>query len=776
MKNKRKKGFLFGICFLLFFGLSVFEAKAGEPVVSIVQEDGVSLLIKEGELYYTNAPVRFLLHAEPEEEAICEYALSGDDGANYSDWILMDARGYTLLPDFKNEAEGIWQIKFRKTVTIREDGVSQNKMEQESQKTEITESRVYRIGFDMCPPECSVTSEQELGVWSAKDIKCILSGAEDKSGIRSMLAETDGEILYAKEFSQSEAVRELETELILNKEARHADGIPLNITITDYAGNIQTLSKLYYIDKTRPSVQLSGIETGAIQKESVTVRAEADDNHTAEVKLIYQAIRTENAEQKFLEQQSLNGALERSYQEDGSYKILCYAVDPAGNRSDELEVVFRIDATPPLIQIGGVLGGTDYREGRSVSVSVAEAFFEDCHVNISAKRCTPGQEEMLSLPVWKSQGKNSENRYYFEADGDYLVSVKAEDAAGNEGSKEVYFRVDGNAPTLFIQGLSKKEVTNQPPKLFFYVEELFYDTAKVQCLLIKKGKNGIYVPVDIPQWRIEAEKSEFPLEIKEEGSYVLRAVITDRAGNRTEEQLSFTLDYTPPIIGFLDSLHQKYVKKFRLPADFQAKLSDLTAVSYKAYLNTRNFLPEEEVRQDGKYILRVEAVDEAGNEAEKTIEFIVDKTAPRVVMSGVRRDGTVGKNEKITLRLYDDEDMFTSVLLNGVEQAVDEEGKQAVLSFQDYGDHKIMIKATDPAQNELTQVISLSCALAQRPFASYQTKERTVKQRELPVSGDVAEVPQVFVPAAAMAAASVLLLTGVGILLYKRVSPQNSVD
>lgn len=778
MEQKKRKLLMFGICFLLFMGLTAVEAGAKEPVVGIVREDGISVLIREGELYYTNEPLRFFLYKEPEEEAVCEYALSGDDGAHYSDWTQMEANGYTLMPDLSNETQGIWQIKFRKTVTVKKEGsVSQNEVKEEAggeetaeseTEVKITESPPYRIGFDLCPPDCSLLSEQEFTAWSPKDISCCLTVMEDQSGIRSILAKTDGETLYEKDFLQSEAMREIGTELVLNKEARNADGLLLDITVTDHAGNTQTITKSYYIDKTRPTVRLSGIENGVMQKEPITVLAEAQDNHQADVRLICQAIRTEADGRQFIEEQTVNGALlERYCQEDGSYEILCYAMDPAGNRSDAAKVGFRIDGTPPFIRLEGVSGGTDYQEGRSVSVSVEEAFFADCYVDICVKRYTPGHEETVFLPSWKAQGISSANSYYFEEDGDYIISVRAADAAGNETGREVRFRVDRHAPALFIRGLSEKTVTNLPPKLILRIGELFYDTAEIRCQLIRKSGNGAYVPVGMPAWRLEKEETEFPLEIREEGSYALRAIATDRAGNRTEEQLYFTLDYTPPMIGYLDALHQKYLKSFRLPADFLTKISDLSGVSYKAYLNMRNFLPQEEVTQDGKYILRVEAVDEAGNTAEKTIAFIVDRTAPRVVVNGMRRDGTVGKNEEITLCLYDGEDTFTSVLLNGVSQTLDEEKKQAVLSFEEYGEHKITVKATDPAQNEMTQVISLSCALTANPFANYQVKERTVKQEGLPVNGAVAD-PWPMPSQMAAAAAIVLILVWAGILFYRK--------
>lgn len=793
MKQKKRKLVMFSICFFLIMFLTAIKTSAKELVVSIVREDGVSVLIKDGELYYTNGPLRFFLYKESGEDTLYEYALSGDDGAHYSEWTQLEGNSYSLIPDLLNEAQGIWQIKFRKTETvIKEESISQNELgeakgageavesggtstndnmtgETESEKEmKITESHPYRICFDLNPPNCTLMSEQELSDWSSKDISCRMNLLDDRSGIRSILVKTEAETLYEKDFLQAEEMKEFETELVLNKEAPDADGLKLDITVTDNAGNIQTLTKSYYIDKTKPTMHLFGIVDGLIQKNPVAVLAEARDNHQETVEFIYKTIKTEADGRQFNEEQAVNGLqFERYYQEDGNYYILCYAMDAAGNSSNIEKVSFRIDGTPPRVQLEGVTGGADYQEGRLVSVCVEEAFFEDCRVDINAKRYTPGYEEKVSLPTWRMGGNNSVGSYYFEDDGDYVITVRATDAAGNETGREIRFRVDCHAPSLLIQGLSEKKVTNQPPKLIFRIGELFYDTTQIQCQLIKKSKNGVYVPIGLPEWKLDKGEEEFLLEIKEEGNYALRAVAEDRAGNFTQEQLFFTLDYTPPIIGYLDTLHQKYLKGFRLPADFSTKILDISTVSYKAYLNMRNFLPQEEIKQDGKYILRVEAVDEAGNTAEKTIAFIVDRTAPRIVVNGMRQNGTIDKNEEITLRLYDEEDTFTSVLLDGVEQTLYEENKKAVLTFEEYGEHKVTVNATDPAQNELTQEILMSCKFAASPFENYQVMERTVKQEELPVApntvnswGEMLKKTGVIV--------IILIFTGVGIIFCKK--------
>lgn len=699
--------------------------------VSITRADGISVMIKEGEVYDTNAPLTFQI-VEAEEGAVCEYSISGDGGQTYSDWTKMEADGYTLLPDVSNTCRGVWYVRFKKTLSSTEESISQNEVVS-------TESRVYQISFDLEAPVPVLQTEQGFAQWSKTDIRCLLTVEEQGSGIQKIVARTGGEEMIW-EFARTENRQQFEEELMLTLEAEDLSGRQIALAVTDYAGNTAVLNETYYIDKQVPTVMLSGIMNGTIQKEACALTAACTDNIPEAVTLFYRVVKVvdgveyqiEDAAEHMDRQKTL---LSRSYAEEGSYRVTGYAEDLAGNRSIPFEVTFRIDPTPPRLSVGGVLNGTDYQAGQTLYVTVEEQFFADCSVEVTAKRRTPGYEEGVRLPSWNTRGKNSENSYSFDADGDYALFIRARDAAGNEASKEVWFRIDKTAPVLNIQGITEQSVTSMPPKLLFHMEEMFYDTAKIQSLLIRKGQNGAYVPLAVPEWKMGREQEDFLLEIKEEGMYELQVSAADRAGNNTRRQLRFTLDYTPPVIGYLDTLHEKYIKGFQLPGDFASKITDMTAVSYRAYLNTRNLLKEEQVTQDGKYILRVEAVDEAGNISEKTIAFIVDTTMPRVVISGMRKDGSAGKNEKLLLHLYEEEDRLEQVLLDGVEQKLSKDYREAELLFTEYGAHEIEVKAVDPAQNELTQVIHMKCALAASPFQGYEVIERTIAEPEMAQKG-----------------------------------------
>ncbi|HOO27839.1 MAG TPA: hypothetical protein PLU43_05200, partial [Lachnospiraceae bacterium] len=127
MKNYIKKGFLCIAGCLLSILVSGVRIRAEEPFVSVVCENGLSVLIREGEPYYTNAPLYFYISEDSGETAVCEYALSSDGGQSYSDWTTADGFCYTLVPDVSNSENGLWHVKFRKII-FQEEDVSQNEI------------------------------------------------------------------------------------------------------------------------------------------------------------------------------------------------------------------------------------------------------------------------------------------------------------------------------------------------------------------------------------------------------------------------------------------------------------------------------------------------------------------------------------------------------------------------------------------------------------------------------------------------------------------------
>ena len=115
------------------------------------------------------------------------------------------------------------------------------------------------------------------------------------------------------------------------------------------------------------------------------------------------------------------------------------------------------------------------------------------------------------------------------------------------------------------------------------------------------------------------------------------------------------------MISGTDHLNNSYLRSFKLPGKLGDLVSDMTEVFAYAYLNDRRIGDDDVVIEEGKYVLNVIAEDEAGNAAEKTEVFIIDHTAPQIVLSGLDRNGNIKKGSRIKVSLFDEADRLTSV-------------------------------------------------------------------------------------------------------------------
>ena len=338
----------------------------------------------------------------------------------------------------------------------------------------------------------------------------------------------------------------------------------------------------------------------------------------------------------------------------------------------------------------------------------------------------------LKLADYKTDGLISTNTYYFKADGDYELSVEVKDKAGNSSRDDIAFTIDQTAPGITMLngiGTADKLVTNEPPVIKFRVNEANYKTSLVSYELRKTGSKAGKKDLKSAEWFMSNVSDEYSVQVEEEGSYELLINAVDGSGNTSSKTIRFTLDMTGPTIDYVENLNRKYIKRFKLPDNFKEYIKDQGEVSYQTYINSRNYDETEQIEEDGKYVLKVSAIDEAGNQTEKTVEFIVDGTLPRVVIDGMADDGSVNKDGVITLSLYDEGDYFKSVKLNGDEMVTGEGQETVTITIPEYGDYRIEVEAADMADNILTQTIEAKCANAS-PVEKGVTTVRTLKQSE----------------------------------------------
>ncbi|MBZ4417854.1 CARDB domain-containing protein [Myxococcus sp. RHSTA-1-4] len=122
--------------------------------------------------------------------------------------------------------------------------------------------------------------------------------------------------------------------------------------------------------------------------------------------------------------------------------------------------------------------------------------------------------------------------------------------------------------------------------------------------------------------------------VSTDGVYELHVVATDRAGNTDQELRRFTLDTQSPriVLGGVapGALVNQDVTPTVSVTDLHLETSGTTVT-----LNGQPFTMGTQLTEDGDYLLRAQARDVAGNVAEASLSFTLDKTPPTIQVTGV---------------------------------------------------------------------------------------------------------------------------------------------
>lgn len=250
--------------------------------------------------------------------------------------------------------------------------------------------------------------------------------------------------------------------------------------------------------------------------------------------------------------------------------ITLKAVDLVGHTiSKQIKVI--VDKTVPEIKIDGVINGNYYKENVKPIVTV-----------------TPATSELkMTLNGVEYKGEEISN------EGLNKLVAKVTYKNGLENNAEVSFTIDKTAPKVEVKNLEDKKIYN----------------TNVVPTITSENESTTKVTLNGAVYTGEA--------ITEEGSYELIIKSTDKALNVTEVKYNFEIDKTAPVVtvdGINDAMtYDKAVK----PVVKSEEGSELVVtLNDKAYNN-------EEIKDNGKYTLKVVSKDKAGNETVKILEFTI---------------------------------------------------------------------------------------------------------------------------------------------------------
>ncbi|EHV9096548.1 non-fimbrial adhesin SiiE [Salmonella enterica subsp. enterica serovar Muenchen] len=322
---------------------------------------------------------------------------------------------------------------------------------------------------------------------------------------------------------------------------------------------------------------------------------------------------------------------------DGQHTISVTVTDIAGNTKTSAELRIEIDTQ---VQIDSVTLTTD--SGVNDHDNVTNA------TRPSFEIATP--DDVTSVLVsfdgvnWTPISKNAAGQWEFTAgsalpDGHYTLHVQATDRAGNTANSTLGFTVDTQIDGLSVVMLddagkdSTDGITNITSPRF----EISAREPLQSVTVILNGKSSTLTQGAGNKWLFTPDT---PLV---DGTYKIKIVAEDIAGNKISKEVSFTIDtiVSDPSIDLLDaddtgesavdnitSVTKPRFVIGNVPADIDTVVIRINGVSYPVTANGNN-LWEFQVPvalNDGVYEAVVVFRDIAGNTSETKLPFTIDTT------------------------------------------------------------------------------------------------------------------------------------------------------
>lgn len=441
----------------------------------------------------------------------------------------------------------------------------------------------------------------------------------------------------------------------------NANGLVMSVNIADWADNKSSESVSFSIDKDVPTI-------------TVTFDTTVNNGYYNATRVAHITVNERNFDASQFTVGGNSGTLGTwanngttwtntiTFAEDGDYAFTLDCVDRAGNKAAQyVSEEFTIDKTAPVMTVtwdnDNVENGMYYKEGRVATVTVVEHNFDGALFALTGNGTLSG---------WTNNGDTYTAVVRFDDNGEYEFSIDGADMAGN-GIAEAYgsgrFIIDLTAPVIEFErvtdGVSYKDdieflVTisdtyiNNDTKV--YLSGKLHDEIEINGQFI--GQTGTF------------SYTNFPEEEGIDDIYTIRVVAVDNAGNVTEDSLTFSVNRFGSKYSFYDAemlgnyiAEPKDVKISEVNVDrlditkvvvtvtkdgkeievkdSWIKVSEQEVDNKFLYTYT---ISKEAFNEDGKYSVTITSQAKEGTQYTSVAEqydFIVDKTAPVVIISGI---------------------------------------------------------------------------------------------------------------------------------------------
>lgn len=497
---------------------------------------------------------------------------------------------------------------------------------------------------------------------------------------------TDNELFsFIKEQPTNEELAQaasFETVQVIDAKENESNDAYIEVTAADRAGNTKTSIQLLKVDVTKPEISIEFDNNNAVNKNFY---------HEKRIATIHVTERNFDPASVYIEVQKNGNASDfemsgwRSdgiehyatiaFTEDGNYAIAASCTDLADNQSEQVQTeTFTIDCTAPEIRLELIAEQETqiqtkeyYNTGIKARISVTEHNFNehDFVMNISPA---------VTKGAWSHDGDVHTMQILFDDEHTYHIDCAYTDLAGNTANHaEKDFTIDTTAPAITIDGIVDGSANMGAILPVVTVLDLNMEESGVGISVIsgigESVKNSIETSAVADGSGAGYRFTLRDMTDKEDNVYYLTVTACDKAGNEAALTYRFSLNRNgsvydiQQIVSLMDNQYQTCDRLDNLQIvemnvdtvdEFELYISRNGELGYKAvyskeisgsentgYTYVYN-IDEKNFTQEGTYRLSLYSRDRAGNEVNNMtdirgneISFIVDNTAPKVIINGV---------------------------------------------------------------------------------------------------------------------------------------------
>ncbi len=482
--------------------------------------------------------------------------------------------------------------------------------------------------------------------------------------------------------------------IVINAANNESNNAFIKVTATDYAGNISTITQELQIDVTKPQIDITFDNNNALNEtyynSNRVARIDIKELNFDPSQVNF-VIYKDGAEDKTLtpavsswtESEGNIHSTYITFAQDGDYSFEVWCTDLAGNESEkQVTDVFTIDQTKPVVTVtydnNDAWKANYYSQARTATVTVTEHNFNERDF---VATITPN----AALGGWSHNGDVHTTTIRFDQEVHYSYTVNYTDLAGNvmDAFTQEEFYIDMNSPVIHISGVEDKSANAGEVIPVVTVTDNNYDFEGVQLIL--ENSKGQHIAV-LHESAIRNGGYSYTLtNVNEQPDeiYTLTAIATDMAGNESTLSYRFSLNRNgsvydlSQISALVETAYVRHmdmqdlqifemnvntVEEFNLFVTRNGQAVNGVKVNSRpetmdedaVYFSTRvegndevgyeyeYTIYRESFAQEGIYNIMFYSRDKAGNEVNNTLTekeaeltFVVDNSAPTVVIDGV---------------------------------------------------------------------------------------------------------------------------------------------